>query len=220
MWLPRADLPPPDPHSADAPGARDAAHQILSRDEFKPPAENPIKRALNWLFEKLGNLIEKLLGAFGGGGGGSLFAWVILLLVVGGVVALIVLRVRRGPVVKVEARHVVIDRSREPSDWRTEADEHARHGRFRDALRCRYRALVGDLARRGLLDEIPGRTTGEERGQLRTTAPVAAPEFTDATDLFDRAWYGDEPTGAIEDDRFRSLADTVMAKATTDGGKP
>jgi hypothetical protein len=215
MWLPRADLPPPDPHSADVGGARDAARQILSREEFKPPAKNPIRRALDWLFEKLGQLIEKLLSAFGGGGGGSLVAWVILALVIGGIVTLIVLRVRRGPVVTVAARHVVIDRSREPSDWRAEADEHARHGRFRDALRCRYRALVGDLARRGLLDEIPGRTTGEERGQLRTNAPVAAPEFTDATDMFDRAWYGDEPTGADEDERFRSLSDTVMAKTTT-----
>ena len=214
MWLPRADLPPPDPRSADVAGAREAARRIVAREEFKPPAENPIRRALNWLGDKLGKLIEKLLSAFGGGGGGSLVAWVILALVVAGIVWLIVLRIRRGPVVTVAARHVVIDRSREPSDWRAEADEHARHGRFRDALRCRYRALVGDLARRGLLDEIPGRTTGEERGQLRTTAPVAAPEFTDAIDLFDRAWYGDEPTGAGEDDRFRSLADSVMAKAT------
>jgi hypothetical protein len=213
MWLPLADLPPPDPRSADVGGARDTAGQILARDEFKPPTESPIRRALNWLGEKLGKLLEKLFSAFGGGGSGSLLAWAILALVVAGIVALIVVRVRRGPVAKVVARHVVIDRSREPSDWRTEADEHARHGRFRDALRCRYRALVGDLARRGLLDEIPGRTTGEERGQLRTTAPVAAPEFTDATDLFDRAWYGDEPTGASEDDRFRSLADAVMAKA-------
>jgi hypothetical protein len=219
MWLPRADLPPPDPGSADAGGARDAARQILARDEFKPPDENPIRRALDWVLERLGRLLAKLFGVFGGGGGGSLIAWVILALAAAGVVTLVVLRVKRGPVVKIETRTVVIDRTREPSDWRTEADEHARHGRFRDALRCRYRALVGDLARRGLLDEIPGRTTGEERGQLRTTAPIAAPEFTDAIDLFDRAWYGDEPTGASEDDRFRSLADAVMAKATGEASR-
>jgi hypothetical protein len=219
MWLPRADLPPPDPRAADAGGAHDAARQIVARDEFKPPEENPIRRALDWVLERLGRLLAKLFGVFGGGGGGSLIAWTILALAVAGVVTLVVLRVKRGPVVTIETRTVVIDRSREPSDWRTEADEHARHGRFRDALRCRYRALVGDLARRGLLDEIPGRTTGEERGQLRTTAPIAAPEFTDAIDLFDRAWYGDEPTGASEDDRFRSLADSVMAKATGEASR-
>jgi uncharacterized protein YggT (Ycf19 family) len=213
MWLPHADLPPPDPRAADVAGARDTAHQILARDEFKPPTRSPVRRALDWVGDKLARFIEKLLGVFGGGGGGSLIAWLILVLVVAGIVALVVVRVRRGPVVWVAARSVVVDRSREPADWRAEADDHARHGRFRDALRCRYRALVGDLARRGLLDEIPGRTTGEEREQLRATAPVAASEFGDATDLFDRVWYGDEPTGAGEDDRFRSLADAVMAKA-------
>lgn len=217
MRLPHADLPPPDPHAADAGGSRDAARDILSRREFRPPARNPLRRALDWIGEKLGHLLDKLLSAFGGGGGGSLVAWVVLLLAVAGIVALVVMRVRRGPVVRVEARRVVIDRSREPSDWRAEADDHARHGRFRDAVRCRYRALVGDLARRGLLDEIPGRTTGEERSQLRTTVPAAAAEFTDATELFDRAWYGDAPTGAGEDERFRALADAVLTRAGGDG---
>ena len=70
MWLPRADLPPPDPHSADVGGARDAAKQILAGDEFKPPAESPVRRALNWLFDKLSTLIEKLFSAFGGAGPG------------------------------------------------------------------------------------------------------------------------------------------------------
>jgi hypothetical protein len=214
MWLPRADLPPPDPGAADVGRGRDAAREILARPEFKPPQKNPVRQAIDWLFDKLGRLIDKLLSVFGGGGGGSFVAWALLALVVAGIVLLVVFRIRRGPVVRPEARTVVVDHSREPSDWRAEADEHARRGRFRDALRCRYRALVGDLARRGLLDEIPGRTTGEERGQLRTTAPVVAAEFTDATDLFDRAWYGDEPTGAGEDDRFRVLADVVMAKAS------
>ena len=73
-----------------------------------------------------------------------------------------------------EVGGVVVDRRREPSNWRAEADAHRRAGRFRDALRCRYRALVGDLARRGLIDEIPGRTTGEERAQLHDVAPRAA----------------------------------------------
>ena len=212
MWLPRADLPPPDPRAGDANGARDAAKGILGRDEFKPPAQNPVRKALEWLGDKLGRLIENLLSVLGGGGAGSLVAWVILALLVAGIVVLVVVRVRRGPVARVAQHRVVIDRSREPADWRAEADEHARHGRYRDALRCRYRALVGDLARLGLLDEIPGRTTGEERGQLRATAPVAAPDFTDATELFDRTWYGDEPTGPNQDDRFRALAGTVLAK--------
>ena len=88
-----------------------------------------------------------------------------------------------------------IDPRRHPREWRAEADEHRRAGRYRDALRCRYRALVGDLARAGVIDEIPGRTSGEERGQMGATVAAAAP-FRRAADLFDDAWFGD----AVVDD--------------------
>ncbi len=110
-----------------------------------------------------------------------------------------------------EVGGVVVDRRREPSNWRAEADAHRRAGRFRDALRCRYRALVGDLARRGLIDEIPGRTTGEERAQLHDVAPRAAPPFDRAADLFDGAWYGDVAVDEGDDDTFIELDRQVLS---------
>jgi hypothetical protein len=106
---------------------------------------------------------------------------------------------------------VIVDRRREPTNWRAEADAHRRARRYRDALRCRYRALVGDLARRGLIDEIPGRTTGEERSQLRDVAPRAAPPFDRAADLFDGAWYGAAPVGEGDDDAFIELEREVLS---------
>lgn len=112
----------------------------------------------------------------------------------------------------VEQAAVAIDRSREPTNWRAEADEHRRAGRYREALRCRYRALVGDLARRGLIDEIPGRTTGEERSQLRQVQPTAGSPFTSAADLFDDAWYGHHAVDADDDERFQSFERDVLAK--------
>ena len=95
------------------------------------------------------------------------------------------------------------------------AERHRAEGRFRDALRCRYRALVGDLARRGLLDEIPGCTTGEERRQLRVTSPNAVPFFGEAADIFDGAWYGNVSVDASDDDRFRQLDRDVLANSTS-----
>jgi hypothetical protein len=112
-----------------------------------------------------------------------------------------------------EVGDVIIDRSREPRSWREEADAHAAAGRIRDALRCRYRALVGDLARRGLLDEIPGRTTGEERDQLVVSAPEAADRFDAAADLFDDAWYGDAPVDRSDLDRFVGWENEVLTAA-------
>ena len=113
----------------------------------------------------------------------------------------------------IERDAVAVDRSREPTNWRAEADAHRRAGRYRDALRCRYRALVGDLARRSVIDEIPGRTTGEERAQLRRATPTASAPFNAAADLFDAAWYGSADVGAVDDDRFQSLEHDVLATA-------
>jgi Domain of unknown function (DUF4129) len=106
---------------------------------------------------------------------------------------------------------VIVDRSKEPSGWRAEAERHRSAGEYRDAIRCRYRALVGDLARGGLIDEIPGRTTGEERVQLRSVLPEANPPFAAAADLFDGAWFGDVPVHEVDDDTFQALERDVLA---------
>ena len=108
---------------------------------------------------------------------------------------------------------VIIDRSREPADWRAEADRQRAAQHYREALRCRYRALVGDLARRGLLDEIAGRTTGEERQQLAVSAPAMGAEFSAAADLFDDAWFGHIQVGVNDDDYFQTLDHDVLARA-------
>jgi hypothetical protein len=105
------------------------------------------------------------------------------------------------------------DQVRPAAAWRIEAEAHERNGEWRQALRCRYRALVADLARRGVLEEIPGRTAGEYRAELSGALPSAAPPFAGATELFERAWYGHGPTGATDTDRFRDLADRVLESA-------
>ena len=58
-----------------------------------------------------------------------------------------------------------------------------------------------------------GHTTGEYRTDVSTALPDAAAEFGGATELFERAWYGDRPTGAEENERFRELADRVVERA-------
>src|SRR5919197_1551513 len=69
-------------------------------------------------------------------------------------------------------------------------------------------ALVG----RGLVEEVPGRTAGEYRGEVRRNAPGAAEAFSGATDPFERAWYGRAPTGADDASHFRDLAGRVLER--------
>ena len=116
----------------------------------------------------------------------------------------------------------IVDEDRPPDRWRRAAAEHRANGAFRDAVRCEYRALVGELARAGYVDEIPGRTSGEERAQVATIAGPDADvvaRFDEAADLFDVAWFDDRPINAGDDARFVELADevreTVLAGAGT-----
>jgi hypothetical protein len=44
---------------------------------------------------------------------------------------------------------------------------------------------------------------------VRVASPAASPSFDEAAELFELAWYGDRPTGADENARFRSMADAV-----------
>ena len=80
-------------------------------------------------------------------------------------------------------------------------------------MRARYRALVADLAGRGVVDEIPGRTAGEYQAELGANLPAAAPPFAGATELFEGARYGQRPTASADAAHFRELADRVLQVA-------
>lgn len=107
----------------------------------------------------------------------------------------------------------IVDDERPPARWRRAAAEHRGAGRFRDAVRCEYRALVGELARAGHVDEIPGRTSGEEREQIRELAPQVSPSFDTAADIFDAAWFDDAVVTAEDDAAFVTASGTVLAGA-------
>lgn len=210
---------PGDPVDQDPDDIRDLACELTERDRVCRPAKPPNPPDLD-------------------GEGGFSFGWLSLLtlllwlLIFAAVAGLLYLLVRAvlnrsgwnkrandtsaddaDTVEEAEPINaVVVDRSREPVNWRAEAEQHRRAGRYRDALRCRYRALVGDLARRGLVDEIPGRTTGEERAQLRRVRPSANVPFSAAADLFDGAWYGHLPVDESDDDAFQRWEVDVLSE--------
>jgi Domain of unknown function (DUF4129) len=216
-----ADLPVP---TIDPAKVRNATRQILRQRQFQPPRRNLLQAAWHWLTTELGKLISSLFGGGVGGSfatnGGTVLVVVVVAVVVTGLVLVTVRRRRlaghrgaRDPAVALRRE----GRSRSPSEWRAEAAAHEAAGRWRDALRCRYRALVAELVGRGLIEEIPGRTSGEYRGDVTAVAPAAGPAFDGATELFEQAWYGDRPTGPEDQDRFDDLARQVL---TPVGGGP
>jgi hypothetical protein len=191
---------------------RRAADEILSRPEFQEPPRSLYQRVLDWI----GDRISDALGALLGGGAGAIVAWLLLVAVVvalGVLVARAVQRDRRvrsagGPDVQ-----VAVDDRRPAAAWDAEADRFEAEGRWRDALRCRYRSLVASLARRGVVEEVPGRTAGEYRVLVGRARPEVAAPFAGATDLFERAWYGGDESGPDDATAFRDLAARVTADA-------
>jgi hypothetical protein len=198
------DLPVP---RRDPGEVREATRRVLRRAEFQPAQRTPLEVAWEWLLERLGIL----LGQLAAGGAGSILGLLLVLLILAAV-AFVAVRFALGVTADpaADAALPAVPR-RAPASWRAEAEAHERAGEWRQAVRCRYRALVAELALRGLVDEVPGRTAGEYRGEVRRNAPVVADDFAGATELFELAWYARWPTGRDDAGRLRALSDRVLA---------
>lgn len=194
----RDELPLPE---TDPSEVREAADEILSRVQFRRPPPSLFDRAEDAVSEAMGRALESLLGS----GAGTALAWLVLASSVG--LAMFFLT-RFGRTVTadraIDGVPEMIELTRSPAEWRSVAAEHEQAGRWKEGLLARYRALVGQLVLDGVLDDVPGRTTGEYRREVAERRAELAEAFGEASALFERAWYGDEPTGSPERDLFVS----------------
>jgi hypothetical protein len=192
---------------------RNRAGEILGRDEFKDQTTF-LQRVLDWI----GDHLPSLPSASSEGSGGSGLVGDLVLLAVAGALVYGVVRVARAirrqpPRAKPDEAVLDIEERRSARAWRREAEEHEAAARWREALLARYRELVTGLIDRSVLADVPGRTSGEYRLEYAEQRPARAVEFAEATDLFERAWYGGERTGPEENRRFRALAAQVEQTA-------
>jgi hypothetical protein len=185
---------------------RQLADDIVARPEFQQPPENWLVRARDWVLERVGDL----LSAATGGGAGSIVGIIVLIALVG-LVAWLLIRVGRTVQADRQVAAMTIEgvHRRSPAAWRAEAETLEAEGRWKEALRCRYRALVGDLVAERLLEDVAGRTTGELRSDLSASAPDRYDAFDAASELFELAWYADRATGPEESARFQALAASI-----------
>lgn len=200
------DLPEPVVPAEDV---RRQADEILDQRQFQRPEPNLVERAEQWVDEQLAKLFQEATS----GSTGSIVGWVILIL---GVAALVYFLRRVGRTVRADPRRapsVTVERTRTADEWDEDAASHEQSGEWKAALRSRFRALTTRLVDLGRVDDVPGRTAGEYRGEVAASVPAASGQFAEATRLFEDAWYGDRPTGAPENARFRTLADEVVAEA-------
>ena len=203
-----AQQPPAPEHGGADVHAR--IDEILSRPEFRRPGKPLVQRVLDAIGRRLGDLFEALTG----GGSGTVVAWVIVIAfaaVAAVMVARLIRSLGRDPAVASAVTATEADIGRPATAWRAEADAHEAAQRWRDAIRCRYRALVVDLAGRGVVDEVPGRTSGEYRREVAASVPTAATDFSRASDIFDVAWYGAASADSDDAAGFRALEQRVLS---------
>ena len=198
---------PPSPHDPES--VRALADDVLSAARYRPAQESIPERVLGWVVEQM----AKVLSSLAGGGGGTAVAWLILVGAVGAVVYLLVRhgRVSLPAAAPAGAAQVMVELTRSACEWRVEAEALEGQGRWREGLRCRHRALIAELVRRGAIPDQPGRTAGEYVRDVAVSIPDVAPSLAAATELFEAAWYGGAITGAAEAERFAALDAGVLA---------
>jgi len=203
------DLPAPQEAPADA---RRRAEEILARPELRPEPRPLVER----LLDELGELLDKVAGGLGDLS--PVLAWAIVAGLAASVGFALWRAVRALQTDTGVRGGVGVDGRRRPSaDWRAEAAAHEAAGRWREGLRCSWRAVVAELAARGLLEEVPGRTTGEHLAALARSLPDGAADFGRATRLFEDAWYAAVEVGPTEAAQVRDLGDRVLARAREGG---
>lgn len=225
--VPAAGAEPPSPVH-DPAAVRELAEEILDRQEFQPPEPTLLDRIADWIGDRIDDVLPgssdggNLAGPTAGAGGSSVLTSVLLVLAVvavGWIIWRLFSQPRRRRVAE-EEPPTEIEVHHSAEEWAEQALGHEAEGRWKDGLRCRFRALVERLADEGLVPERAGRTSGELRLDVADSLPAAADAFGRAADLFERAWYGDLPTGAEEATRFADAAAAVLAEAGRHRSRP
>ncbi|MDD4538962.1 MAG: hypothetical protein PHT80_08110 [Lentisphaeria bacterium] len=91
------------------------------------------------------------------------------------------------------AEAVLAAEERSPDGWVEQAEEHARKGQWRQALRSWYLAHIAALAERELLRLARGKSNHDYFRELRQRGRIAGQFFDDFVAngrLFDAVWYG------------------------------
>ncbi len=100
-----------------------------------------------------------------------------------------------------------------PTDYRAASDQHAREGRWAEAVRDRFRAVVRELEVRTVLDVRPARTATEAAYAASRVLPDCRAELGQGADTFNAVVYGDRAADAAAFDQLVALDEQVVAAA-------
>jgi hypothetical protein len=108
--------------------------------------------------------------------------------------------------------------SRTATEWERFAADLMRAGRFREAIRAWYHAVLVSLFRAGALHYRKDRTNWEYAFALPPTLAWRA-GFMDATRTFEQEWYGRRDTAAETAELYQRRAQEMLAGAREGGAR-
>lgn len=202
MILPlRVDVPV----TIDRDAAQRAAEAELAKPEYHAAEPGVVARSVQWLAQRLSDLLDAASTAVPGGPLGLLVLLVVIVLVA------VVVRLRVGKLARnVRVPGVVFeDSARAAHDHRQAAEQAFARGDFASAVRERFRAIVRGLEERGVLDPMSGRTADEAARDAGARLPASGEELVAAARLFDDVHYGDRPATAEDYRRLAALDEQV-----------
>ncbi|MEU0793157.1 DUF4129 domain-containing protein [Amycolatopsis sp. NPDC005961] len=174
------------PVDIDRDAARRAAAEELTDPKYRDAQPNFLQQIGQWLGEQLEKLLNGVSSVVPGG------IWGVLLVLVLLIVLVVVVRLRTGKIARTSRAGGTVFGGRRQSadDYRRSAAEAAAAGRYDDAVRDRFRAVVRALEERALLDARSGRTADEAAAEAGTLLPNVAAELREGARLFDDVHYG------------------------------
>jgi len=196
--------------------ANDAASRILSEPQFRKVDEAPsnwLKRALESLEriepeerEPQSNRFELTRINLE-----PLFYGIIVALAVGAGVALFFFArgwrsTRATGAAKKKRKVGLLEEGEEAlrtDEWLARADELERSGRFREAVRCLYLAVLMRLDDAGLVYFDRYQTNWEHLRRIEASNVPSDVQYRNLTQEFDLIWYGERPTNAEHCATFR-----------------
>ncbi|MFR9723823.1 DUF4129 domain-containing protein [Streptomyces sp. MS19] len=201
------------PVGADRGPAREEAERELSRPMYERDEPSPFRRALDWLWDRVTDLLDGVAVRTPGG-------WVGLLIVAVLVAALVtVLWLRLGSPRNAAGPRgdgaLFTDRPRTAAEHRAAAAGHALASRWTPAVQERTRALVRALEERALLDVRPGRTATEAAAEAGRHLPALSADLAEAATLFNAVTYGSRPADAADYARVSELDDQAARTRPT-----
>ncbi len=198
---------------------RDTADDVLSRPEFAEEQPTLVQRAMDWIFERLGEAFGGVVGS----GGGYIIGYLILAVAAALAVYFIWRFLPRRRLARTD-NDIDIDRStmirRSRDEWLRLAAEAEAAGQWDRAVHARYHALTTGLADDEQLAPEPSVTSGEHRAEFAARvqgddqgagADARVGAFNQVTDRYEDVWFGgaaaDRPDNTELQDADRRLLD-------------